>query len=520
MAAVAPWWNLPIDNADGAGMLSHLHAFFVDGDLLYDDEYAQVGMSPLFAFVTGEGVVSNHWPTGATWIQAPGFLLARAGAGIIATLELPGARAEWTLWLLGLRAWAMVLLGWLTWRVRHLVEGRAGRWLALCFVFGTPLFYYASEAPSRPHLYGACVVLLLVTTWQRPEWGRQWGKGLVRSAILGLLVGLAASVRPQLAPLGLLALHDAWTRDRRWPHLAVVVGCAAVWPLTNLSLQWWMYGERLSDYFAGGVTHHPEYLLLSAYHGVLWWCPLALLGLFGLGLGVAQGRRGAWLLLLLVLWQLWTDSGYRPIEPHTVLGTRTWGGGTAFGPRKLVDALPLLLPGLVWLCELARDRGRETFALVGLGVCSVPIAVLHVAVWLEPSAAERVLDLSEYFALFSIPFDPSRWSVALDRRSVPLAITFVMTIVVGLPSAAALLLTHRRRPTARAWTAILAGAAVLAHVWTAVMISRSEAALEEDPGRMQLAQARTGRMHEAMVEQAVQHRARLRARLGPGAAPP
>ena len=67
-ALTAPWWNIPRDQADSAGMLAHLHALFVDADLLFDDDYAALGMSPLFAFVTDEGVVSNHWPAGASWL--------------------------------------------------------------------------------------------------------------------------------------------------------------------------------------------------------------------------------------------------------------------------------------------------------------------------------------------------------------------------------------------------------------------------------------------------------------------
>ena len=43
-----PWLQISVDNADGAGMLAHLHAFWTDGDLLYDDEYRALRMLPLF----------------------------------------------------------------------------------------------------------------------------------------------------------------------------------------------------------------------------------------------------------------------------------------------------------------------------------------------------------------------------------------------------------------------------------------------------------------------------------------
>ena len=70
LAVCAPWFNIVRDNADSAGMLAHLHGLFVDADLLYDDEYRALRVTPTFTFVTAEGVVSNHWPAGASWLQA------------------------------------------------------------------------------------------------------------------------------------------------------------------------------------------------------------------------------------------------------------------------------------------------------------------------------------------------------------------------------------------------------------------------------------------------------------------
>ena len=34
-----------------------------------------------------------------------------------------------------------------------------------------------------------------------------------------------------------------------------------------------------------------------------------------------------------------------------LLGTRTWTGGTSFGPRKLLDVVPMFLPACIWLHE-------------------------------------------------------------------------------------------------------------------------------------------------------------------------
>lgn len=521
LAVVAPWWNLPVDNADSAGMLAHLHAFFVDLDLLYDDEYAALRMSPLFAFVTGEGVVSNHWPTGATWIQAPGFGLGAVVGEILGAFELPGGNAPWTIRLLGLHVWAMVLLLGLGREIaRWMGGGRDGVVYAACFVLGTPLLYYASQAPARPHLYGACVVFAIVRLWQSERAAGTMG----RTALLGLLVGLATSIRPQLAPLGLIVMHDVWTRAPvadRARQLGVGVVAGAAWPLTNLGLQWWMYGSDLARYASGGVSHHLRHFLFSPYHGVAWWTPIVFLGLLGLVVGGVKRRRGAWLLLALFVFQLWTDSGYRPIAPGDVLGSRTWAGGTGFGPRKLVDALPLLLPGMIWLREHAHARGRTRAPLLAALGLSLPIAWLHLSVWLDPGGADRVLDVAGYASLWRVPLDGAAWTRAFEQRTLALAITLALGVGVGAPLllAGSWAWSRLRAQPVRLGVAVVLGACVLAHLWLAGLKARSDAILSEDPDRgTRLAQA-LNPVHAATVARTVEHRRRLRERLGDDAAP-
>ena len=73
--------------------------------------------------------------------------------------------ATWTLPLLGLRAWAIVLLAGLLASVhawlRPLVGARTAALATVGFAIGTPLLYYAIESPLRPHLWGAAVVAVL-----------------------------------------------------------------------------------------------------------------------------------------------------------------------------------------------------------------------------------------------------------------------------------------------------------------------------------------------------------------------
>lgn len=502
-------------------MLAHLHAFFVDADLLYDDEYAALGMSPLFAFVTDEGVVSNHWPAGATWLQAPGWALGWLAARVLAALGLGRGDPMGVVAVLGLRAWAMLALAAIAWGTARLVAraqhdagspgARLAGWsVAAAFVLGTPLFHYAAEAPLRPHLWGAGLALALVALWSRPELGSPRSRTLA----LALLAGFATYVRPQLGPLVLLVAHDAWLDARPRPDrgrrllLGALVLVAFV--LAHLRMQRWMYGERLGDY-AGAVTHHLGAFLASTHHGVLPWCPVLVLALVAMLRAAALRERGAWLLLVLVAWQLWLDSGMREIEPRAVLGTRTWSGGLAFGPRKLVDVLPLVLPAVGSLVAAARRRGLgRALAVVAVIACA-PTLLLHASAWLDPDATTGgIMGAAEYRAALLRPLSAAAWGRAWAQRSVPMSVPAIVTLVVVLPT----LLLHawalrglRRRGASedplRPASVVVVTCLLVVHGWLAVLLLRTDAAREDDPRRMLDAAARMTPAHYATDRKSV-----------------
>lgn len=533
VALAAPWWNIPRDQADSAGMLAHLHALFVDADLLYDDEYAVLQMSPLFAFVTDEGVVSNHWPAGASWLQAPGYGLGIVAAKALAGLGIGRGSSLGVVVVLAVRAWAMLVLVAMTIAVARLCTvaqpdsdtrsaRRAGWLVSVGIVLGTPWLYYAAEAPVRPHLWGAGLTLAVVALWRRPDRGLPYA----RTMALAALVGLATYVRPQLAPLWLLVVHDAWSGPRRWRRLLLGTAVFVPWPLLHLRTQWWMYGTQLSDY-GGSVSHHLSYFLLSTHHGVVPWCPVIMLALVAMGVSAARRERGAWLLLGLVLVQLWVDSGMRAIEPRAVLGTRTWSGGVSFGPRKLVEVLPLMLPGFASLVALARARGYGR-ALAGLAVAlCLPTALLHLSAWLDPEATTGgIMGSVEYGAALRRPFRPEAWSAAWAQRGVPLGVPVSITVTVTLPlllMGIGVVAWSRRRAERPVPSRVVAVGVVsvllLMHGWLSVLLVRSDAAREQEPHRMLDAAKTMTPAHYATVGRIDAHHEQLRRRLGAGAAP-
>jgi hypothetical protein len=541
VALAAPWTRIPTDNADGAGMLAHLHALLESGELLYDDEYRALGMSPLFAFVTEQDVVSNHWPIGATFVQAPGWLLGRLAGVLLVGEGVSERAAQWTIPLLGLRAWAIVVLIGLVFGVhvwlRHRTSTNLAHLTCVALVIGTPLLYYATEAPMRPHLWGAAAVAIVIARWwdaveraeRHPSAARD--RGIGPALELGGWIGLATAIRPQLAMLVVLVAHERWCAsaglDRRdrivlWlKHGSIAALAWLPWALLNLRMQRWMYGE-LGDY-AGEVSLHLRAFLLSTHHGAFVWCPVLVLGVLGLAIGLARKRPGAGLLLALLAAQIWLDAGTREIEPFRVLGTRTWTGGTSFGPRKLLDVVPLFLPAVIWLHEWLRslsepERRRWRARLAIATVASVtPTLLLHVGAWLDPHVTSEVLDGERLSIAMSLAFDPRAWADAFAQRSLPLRVPLIVGLVVALPLALGCVSAMRLRGAARRSAGFLVGTGVVAHVWLGITIMRSEELLAAEPERMPEARAAMNPVHEAMVELIPGHHAVLRERLGPEA---
>ena len=534
LAVAAPWYNIPRDQADSAGMLAHLHAYFVGGDLLYDDEYAVLGMSPLFAFVTGEGVVSNHWPAGATWLQAPGYLLGLLANRALAALDLAADNPLGVVPLLSVRAWAaLVAVGCLAAVARAFAgaasetPGRtcpsAGAIGALAYGVGTPLLYYALESPLRPHLWGQAVVLVLVLVWMQ----EQRGSPGTRTVTLSALAGLATAIRPQLAVLWLLAVHDAWPdTEHRLRRIAMGALAFVPWPLLHARVQLWMYGGNLGDY-AGGVSHHLWHFLMSPYHGALLWSPVLALGLALVVRAAITRQRGGWLIAVLLAGQIWLDAGMRDIEPYRVLGSRTWAGGVSFGARKLLDVLPLFLPSALALTRASKGRPWRAPLCALVLALVVPTALLHLAAFVDPTATTgTVLDHRGLLEVIGLAYDPAAWSSALDQRLLDPTVAAIVTLCVSLPLGAMCWRLGRAlarcRPEVRlrlSAAAVLAGG-VLAHVCIAVLQVRTEVALHEHPDRMVAARARMQSVHEATVRRIPAHHARLRALLGQSAAPP
>ena len=114
--------------------------------------------------------------------------------------------------------------------------------------------------------------------------------------------------------------------------------------LLLLSLNAYRWGSPFNLGYRGEVFH-PERilnglwgLLVGANRGLIWYCPIALIGLSGFPAFFRSRKRAAVTLagvgvLAAILYSMWTQ----------------WDGGAGWGPRYLVPFLfTLLIPAAFW----------------------------------------------------------------------------------------------------------------------------------------------------------------------------
>jgi len=183
-----------------------------------------------------------------------------------------------------------------------------------------------------------CLLLaMLGLSWEQQDWRAR--------VFTGFWLGFAFAVRPQTAPFLVAGAAAEWLiteGPNRAKRAAVATFCLGAFPLVAFTLGYNSYffgslfgsyhgyesGFRLSLLAKGGPA-----LLLSPNRGLLFFTPIALLGLLGMAIALRRPRS-------------------HPIEAtfaavaiaYFVLHSSffTWAGGWTFGPRYLIETLPAL----------------------------------------------------------------------------------------------------------------------------------------------------------------------------------
>jgi hypothetical protein len=372
------WLTPGIVRPDGAGYVVYLPSAGLDHDLLFYDEWRELGMVRdgviLHKDVTRTDHLGNHWTVGSALVWYPAFALADLVRGsaprnglslpynvaVVATSAVAG--------LIALLAGASV--------AARVSMPDTARLAALGAWLGTPLLWYSLVHATTSHAVSAMACALvfagavaLRATKATPH---------ATAFLTGAAAGLAFAVRPQNAPVALVPL----ILDRRAFSPAYAAGLA-LGALPQLVVSTFVYGGPFG-FLTGGSSHAFASFeriwtwepLLSWYHGLLPWTPFAALGLIGIVLLFRTDRRlaAACLMLFLAEWLI------------NATMERSFWGALAFGQRRFDNCIVVFLIGAAVLSE----RIGRLAAWLAIGATSLWTMSLVFA-------ARGGLDLSRYY---------------------------------------------------------------------------------------------------------------------------
>ncbi|MBK9033307.1 MAG: hypothetical protein IPL61_18880 [Myxococcales bacterium] len=374
-------WTTAEPYADAPYYYVYLPSLALDHDLDLTDEYAVTQNWYRFGR-TPTGKPGNVFGVGPALLSLPAFGLGHVAS--IATNDRQDGfgQAEVTAVM-----WMSVLLSTLALvfpaRViaRRFAPGPVGLFAALMVAAAGPVVYYAVRQPGYAHPYATFFAAWLIDAWDasydRPRTARTW-------AWLGLLLGLAALARPQLATWGVLLVAAAVDDLRRTRPSARLVGrwalgaaVTAACVLPQLLVWRAMYGALYvvpqGDGFMRWDAPAWSEVLFSSRNGLFHWAPLYALAALGLIAACARRARLAGLLIVGVALQVVINGA-----------AWDWWGGGSFGGRRFdscyaafaIGLGALLAPGVLALATITR---RPRWARAALALVTAPLAALAIA---------------------------------------------------------------------------------------------------------------------------------------------
>ena len=325
-----------------------------------------------------DGHIRSSYPVLPSIIAAgPAWLLAATGALDLEAAMAPTLVAKLTASTLVALAVACAFL-----IARARASTSVAVLVALGYGFGTNVWLAGQTLGGHETVaVGLTAALaLLVPAGQATTGWRTWAA----MAMLAVAGAARAQVAPAVAVLALWALVRG--RFRPWPTLSLLVAAAGIVVAYNVA---W-FGHPLGA-VARLESLHPTVhatsgsfgspwrgglgLLLSPSRGLLIFSPVVLVCVAGLRAAVREGWRGplAWCLAAAV-------AQFALYACYSV-----WWGGHTYGPRYLVDLLPLLIP---IAAEGAAVLGRHPLSgAVAAGALAWSVAVAGTGAFCYP--AER-----------------------------------------------------------------------------------------------------------------------------------
>jgi hypothetical protein len=381
-------------------------------------------------------------PPGAGLVGAVAFELTRLGSD-------PPTLREFTWWARLLAGVVpMLVIAALAWgQLRHAYGGPISIAAILLLSFGTPMFAYARLFYG--HVLAAALLFAGVAMIER---GSAQGRrvelalgGVLAASAIGVEYGAAFAGIP-IAVMLLWPLRRSEDRRRASEHALVALAGALI-PVALLGAYHraafgspWstgyhhaadpsfaqLHGQGLLGLGAprwdNVVTH-----LLSLDAGLLVWSPLVIVGILGL---VRLARRDGELRRVGRL-----HLGIFVVVLIMGLGL-SFEGGWRVGPRYLVVAMPMLLPGIAEFLATWREHPRTGFAAAAMGLLSLAAMWSLIANTLAATLWPHIdpTNINEAFGAVLIPL----WEHGYGPYGLPSMFRGGLTLCLVAPVALAL----------------------------------------------------------------------------------
>jgi hypothetical protein len=242
---------------------------------------------------------------------------------------------------------------------------RVAFWTSVLLLYATFLIWYVVYEAAMSHAVSFFAAALVLFVW----WPGRRDLTPERAIALGLLIGLAATVRWQNAVLLLLPASTLLRDLRSRPAAAVGRGVLALVAFgLGVSPQLLAWKAVFGQYLLADPPHgrdflrldHPYLLntLFSSRHGLLYWTPILWAGFLGY---FALFRRDRFTAVALALPLL--------VMSYVNACSGDWWAGGSFSNRRFDSVLPLLALGLgasvALLHDAVRRRPLATVAAIG-----------------------------------------------------------------------------------------------------------------------------------------------------------
>jgi hypothetical protein len=385
-----------ITSYDGIGYFVWLRSPLMDGDFDFSNDfklYNPDGKAPAPDVPYDKtGKTQNQYSAGMPFMCAPGYLVGFLGDVLTSDLATDGfgdfAQLGYVLNSFLYYAMGLFLLFKF---LSSIVDQRMALWLCVFVAFGSTAGYYAWNEPFFAHAveFFFCVLILIWLTDPRRLDTKQALQG-------GVLFGLAVWCRADMLIFLLPALGRLFKSKEMLKSGAIALSVMVLILLPHYFLRYHITGEfalagGYDNPIVGGsgfvnlASPHLDLTMLSSNNGYLFWCPLYLLGFWGLWVLFRSNKT---LFAMVVL-----------IKIYLMASWGAWDGSSSMGPRLLNALIPVMCWGMGLL--LTRKPGLQKW---------LPAMVLLSCLWFTGLVFQRMAG--------QLPYEEGRVEVIRDNKKV------------------------------------------------------------------------------------------------------